>query len=113
MIKSIIASLILGVMAATATTAIAGCNTCNPNAPRCRQICLRLMHRHHTTSTHPQYVIALTPVAASSEHPRAVIRRPSTSYACEALWHALMASVNQGAWWDYYSAALEAAGCPL
>lgn len=50
MIKSTTALLLLGVMTVTATTAIAGCNTCNPNAPRCRQICPPSRHhRHHTT----------------------------------------------------------------
>jgi hypothetical protein len=64
MIRLEIALLTLGVITATATTAIAGCNTCNPNAPRCRQICPPPRHqRHHTTQTqtHTQFAIALTP----------------------------------------------------
>lgn len=64
MIRLTAALLTLGVITATATTAIAGCNTCNPNAPRCRQICPPPRHhRHHPTMTqaHPQFAIALTP----------------------------------------------------
>ena len=62
--------LILDVIA-TATTAIAGCNTCNPNAPRCRQICPPPGHpRHHATHTQIQFAIALTPTAAASQATR-------------------------------------------
>ena len=62
MMRLMTALLMLGLITATATTAIAGCNTCNPNAPRCRQICPPPRHsRHHTTQTHTQFAIALTP----------------------------------------------------
>ena len=70
------ALLILGVMVATATTAIAGCNTCNPNAPRCRQICPPPRHpRHHATHTQTQFAIALMPPAAASHDTRAIVHR--------------------------------------
>jgi hypothetical protein len=62
MMRLMTALLMLGLITATATTAIAGCNTCNPSAPRCRQICPPPRHsRHHTTQTHTQFAIALTP----------------------------------------------------
>jgi hypothetical protein len=52
MIRLMTALLILDAIVATGTTAIAGCNTCNPNAPRCRQICPPPRHpRHHAIHT--------------------------------------------------------------
>ena len=64
MMRLMTALLMLGLITATATTAIAGCNTCNPNAPRCRQICPPPRHpRHHTTQTHTQFAIAIHSVA--------------------------------------------------
>jgi hypothetical protein len=66
MMRLTTALLMLGSITATATAAIAACNTCNPNAPRCRQICPPPRHpRHHTTQiqtrTQTQFAIALTP----------------------------------------------------
>jgi predicted phosphoribosyltransferase len=52
MIRLMTALLILDAIVATGATAIAGCNTCNPNAPRCRQICPPPRHpRHHAILT--------------------------------------------------------------
>jgi hypothetical protein len=80
MIKLTTALLLLGVMTATATTAIAGCNTCNPNAPRCRQICPPSRHhRHHATRIQTQFAIALMPTAAASQVTRPIVNRPHTA----------------------------------
>jgi len=77
MIRLTTVLLSLGAVTATATTANASRN-CNPNAPRCRQICFPLRHhRHHqTTQTQTQYAIALMPADAASQHTRAIIRHP-------------------------------------
>jgi hypothetical protein len=64
MIRLMTALLILDAIVATGTTAIAGCNTCNPNAPRCRQICPPPRHsRHHAIHTQTQFATATAQTA--------------------------------------------------